>query len=675
MREFGAVALKDLHLQHRLYPASGIGRVEAGFATLDLSDRRLLTGLAAALAAHEVVPSVVPHPAMTEVEHLVTLVGRAVHFDAAAIAELRVRVRSESSWFSRLAMLTAAAIGACRLGQAGAAALDLASAAPAWRGYRRWLKSIGEPPTHELLRTYEDACTRALAALEPPRKPGACAVETIVRVARDLRPARRAKTDRTIAALDALVTIGGSTVERRFAQRVVREIAAMLGGRVLFHRRGRAWLRLRPQAEHTLSGWTVLKLATMRQIRSFRVRPCPEFWRPDQRRPRALLVFPIGGGVACIARDRRFRRRERDAVRAVLRFLAARIAAVATEAAATPSSPPTPLPAVPSTPHAEGVRDGLVGRSPAWREVLRQVGRVAETTATVLLVGETGTGKELVARAIHAASGRSTREFVAINCGALSPTLLESELFGHVRGAFTGADRTKEGLFVRAHRGTLFLDEVADMPPDMQVALLRVLEEREVRPVGGTRPVRVDVRLVAASGRDLVDEVELGRFRRDLYHRLDVVRIDLPALRDRRDDLPLLALHVVGRLPEHPTLHPDAMSVLLDHDWPGNVRELENVLRASSVLTDGAEITPEVLRGVMAQHRRIREAAAGLDPAPRGTTLVHALGTECLSASELAARLGVSVRTVNRALVDLVARGAVQALGEARARRYTALAP
>ncbi len=229
-------------------------------------------------------------------------------------------------------------------------------------------------------------------------------------------------------------------------------------------------------------------------------------------------------------------------------------------ASSTPGSPPSrpkrppartarcrPLPAVPATAQAEGVRDGLVGRTTVWREVLRQVGRVAETTATVLLVGETGTGKERVARTLHAASGRSAQEFVALNCGSLSSALLASELFGHVRGAFTGADRTHEGLFVRAHRGTLFLDEVADMPADMQVSLLRVLEDRKVRPVGGAHAVPVDVRLVAASGRDLLDEVAIGRFRADLYHRLDVVRIDLPPLRDRRDDIPLLVDHFLVR--------------------------------------------------------------------------------------------------------------------------------
>ena len=200
--------------------------------------------------------------------------------------------------------------------------------------------------------------------------------------------------------------------------------------------------------------------------------------------------------------------------------------------------------------------------------------------------------------------------------------------------------------------------------------MLRVLEDREVRPVGGTRAVPVDVRLVAASGRDLLDEVAIGRFRADLYHRLDVVRIDLPPLRDRRDDIPLLAAHLVRRFREPSQLHPDAIPVLLEHSWPGNVRELENVLRASAVLSDGAEITPETLRAVIAQHLRIRAAAAGRATEPRDESVLAALGSEWASAPELSLRLGVSARTVNRLLAPLVARGLVQAIGEARARRY-----
>jgi transcriptional regulator with AAA-type ATPase domain len=587
------------------------------------------------------------------------------------LRELNRQRAHETSWFRRLILGVSCCTMELRVGHTTSAASALAELAPAWRGYRRWLRSVDQPTNHELLVEYERLCAKTLAAMDPPKAPGKCAVGTLVRVARELRPRRRARPDRTIAALDALVTVGRSTVERRFAQRVVREIAAMLGARVLFVRRGKRWLQRRPQSQHTLSGWTVLRLARERRIRTFRVRPRPEFWRPDQHRPGALLVFPIGDGTACVGRQRRFKRRERDAVRAVLRFLDARLAALAAELATTTAvALPPPLPAVAATRQAEGVRDGLVGRSPVWKEVLRQVGLVAETTATVLLVGETGTGKERIARALHAASRRSSREFVAVNCGALSSSLLASELFGHVRGAFTGADRTKEGLLVRAHRGTLFLDEVADMPPEMQVSLLRVLEEREVRPVGGVNAIPVDVRLVAAAGRDLTEEVAVGRFRQDLYHRLDVVRIDLPPLRARRDDIPLLAAHLASRLPEPASIHPDSIAVLLEHSWPGNVRELENVLRACAVLADGVEITPEIVRGVMAQHLRIREAAAGRSLDPRSERVLRTLGSEWLSAPELASRMGVSVRTVNRDVGLLLERGFVDASGEARSRRY-----
>lgn len=541
----------------------------------------------------------------------------------------------------------------------------LAELFPAWRGYRRWLRSIGQPLDPELLRQYERECARALASLDPPRKPGKSAVETLVRVANEFRPSRRTRTDRAIAALDAIVTIGHSAVGHGLAERTVRVIASMLRSRVLFLRHGARWIRLRRQTEHTLSGWTLRRLAKVRKLRAFRVRARPEFWRPEQRRPGALLVFPLAGGLACIARRRAFRRRDLDAARVALRFLDARLAA----ASASPTVPSPRLPAVPATAQAEGVRAGLVGASAVWRHVLDQVHRAAPTAATVLLVGATGTGKEQVARTIHAMSPRSTREFVAVNCAALPPTLLMSELFGHVRGAFTGADRTKEGLFVKAHRGTLFLDELADMPTEMQGALLRVLEERRVRPVGAVHPIPVDVRLVAAAGHDLRDDIALGRFREDLYHRLDVVRIDLPSLRQRREDIPSLAAHLVGRLREGSTLHPDAIPVLLEHPWPGNVRELENVLRAAAVLADGAEITPETVRVVIAQHLRIR---SGADAAPphRDDAILAALRDGWSSATELASRVGCSSRTVNRVLAPLVERGLVVAVGAARARRY-----
>jgi DNA-binding NtrC family response regulator len=262
---------------------------------------------------------------------------------------------------------------------------------------------------------------------------------------------------------------------------------------------------------------------------------------------------------------------------------------------------------------------------------------------------------------------------VTVNCGALTSTLLGSELFGHVRGAFTGADRARDGLFVQAHRGTLFLDEVADMPLEMQIALLRVLEDRSVRPLGAAESRAVDVRVVAACSRDLDAEVAAGRFREDLFHRICVVRIDLPPLRARRDDIPLLAAHLAARTPEKAVLHPDAVTALLAHDWPGNVRELDNVIRACAVFAEDGEIGPQIIEAVVAQRRAARRPATVVPPPPAGPrldALVHAATGRWRSAGELASRVGVSTRTVNRDLASLVDAGRIRATGEARARRY-----
>jgi transcriptional regulator of acetoin/glycerol metabolism len=467
-----------------------------------------------------------------------------------------------------------------------------------------------------------------------------------------------------MSALDALITIGGSIADVRFDLRVAREIGGMLGARLLFLHRPKRWVRLRPQSEHTLSTWSILRLSRTKRLRAVRIRPRPEFWRPEQRRPGGVLAFPLGAGVACLARRRPFDRREVAAARTVLRFLEARLARERGLPADALPAMPRRVPRLPS-------EEGLVGRSPAWREVLRQVAIVADSSCSVLLTGETGTGKEKIARALHAASLRSRFAFVPVNCGAIPSTLLASELFGHIRGAFTGADRNREGLFVRANRGTLFLDEAADMPAEMQVALLRALEDREIRPVGSARTIPVDVRVVSASARDLASEVAAGRFREDLYHRLNVVRIALPPLRARRDDVAPLTQHLLARTPEAATLHPDALALLLAHDWPGNVRELDNVLRAAAVLSEGAEITPALLRGVMDQRRLFRRAApAEPDLSPRLAALLRELARGWRSAPELALVVGVSGRTVNRDLDDLASRGLLDVVGEGRARRY-----
>ena len=239
----------------------------------------------------------------------------------------------------------------------------------------------------------------------------------------------------------------------------------------------------------------------------------------------------------------------------------------------------------------------LVGRSPQMVRVAEMISRVAPTDTTILIEGESGTGKELVARAIHAESPRADRPFVAINCGALPETLLESEMFGHVRGAFTGATATKKGLFEEADRGTLFLDEIGDTSTAIQIKLLRVLQEREIRRVGSNAPIKIDVRVLAASHRSLEALVKEGRFREDLLYRLNVVTIPVPSLRERREDIPLLAAHflegVVKRLGKPvPTLSQEAMTLLLEYPWPGNVRQLENAIERAVLLATRETIFP-----------------------------------------------------------------------------------
>ncbi|HEU5055425.1 MAG TPA: sigma-54 dependent transcriptional regulator [Kofleriaceae bacterium] len=234
----------------------------------------------------------------------------------------------------------------------------------------------------------------------------------------------------------------------------------------------------------------------------------------------------------------------------------------------------------------------LVARSQAMREVLARVELVARHATTVLLTGESGSGKEVVAREIHRRSRRAHRPFLHINCGAIAAGLVESELFGHERGAFTGADRQHRGVFERAHGGTLLLDEVGELPPEAQVKLLRVVQERTVQRVGGHEVVPVDVRLIAATNRSLADQVRAGRFREDLYYRLDVFAIALPPLRERRADLAPLVAQLVGQLADRlhmaaPPISRATLRRLAAHDWPGNVRELANVLEAALILGRG----------------------------------------------------------------------------------------
>jgi DNA-binding NtrC family response regulator len=239
----------------------------------------------------------------------------------------------------------------------------------------------------------------------------------------------------------------------------------------------------------------------------------------------------------------------------------------------------------------------IIGKSEEMEKVFKMVDKVADTDSTILVYGESGTGKELIARAIHYRSQRSNGPFVSINCGALPESLLESELFGHTKGSFTGAIKDKEGLFKVAQGGTFFLDEVGETSPTIQVKLLRVLQEREVIPVGGTNPIKVDVRLIAATNADLEKAIKQDKFRADLYYRLNVIPVHLPPLRRRKDDIPLLVNYFLNKLNEslpsekQKGVSKEAMEVLVGYDWPGNVRELENVVERAVILEESRNIT------------------------------------------------------------------------------------
>ena len=243
---------------------------------------------------------------------------------------------------------------------------------------------------------------------------------------------------------------------------------------------------------------------------------------------------------------------------------------------------------------------GIIGRSPRMKQVFDLIIQAAPSRSTILVTGESGTGKELVARALHSNSSRSDRAFVTVNSGNLPSDLLESTLFGHVKGAFTGAINPKRGLFDIADKGSIFFDEIGNIPPETQAKLLRVMQEREFMRLGGTDNVKVDVRIIAATNCDLREMVEEGRFREDLYYRLHVINIFLPPLRERKDDVPLLAQHFLEKYREENNkrdieLGADALDLLMDYDWPGNVRELENVMERAVVLSSGSRIGAELI--------------------------------------------------------------------------------
>ncbi|HSP15684.1 MAG TPA: sigma-54 dependent transcriptional regulator [Thermoanaerobaculia bacterium] len=291
--------------------------------------------------------------------------------------------------------------------------------------------------------------------------------------------------------------------------------------------------------------------------------------------------------------------------------------------------------------------DAIVATTRAMNEVIETADRVAPRDVPVLIEGESGTGKELLARRIHVRSARAQQAFVAVNCAAMPETLAESELFGHERGAFTGADRAREGRFEEAHRGTLFLDEIGELPPAIQAKLLRALEERVIRRLGASRDMPVDVRVVAATNRDLGDAVEHGAFRRDLFFRLAVVSLRIPPLGERIDDIEPLARHLAAhlsrrhRLPE-PVIERDAVDRLVQREWPGNVRELRNVLERAIVMRGGAPIRAVDLDPQSDSPTLLHRAEAASDK----ETIMDALRRSSGNREDAARLLGVSVRTL-----------------------------
>lgn len=289
--------------------------------------------------------------------------------------------------------------------------------------------------------------------------------------------------------------------------------------------------------------------------------------------------------------------------------------------------------------------EGMIGSSEIMHDLFKMVKKVAETSATVLIVGETGTGKELIARALHYSSDRAGNPFLAVNCGAIPESLLESELFGHVKGAFTGATTDNKGLFRSAGEGTLFLDEIGELASHLQVKLLRALQEREVVPVGSNTSFTVDARIVAASNKNLESEIANGNFREDLFYRLNVIQLNVPPLRDRREDIPLLARHFsAGKL-----ITSDAMTRLLSYDWPGNVRELENCIERAKILCSGT-ITVDDLPAKLLTNSEPRTASSqSLDEVERyhiETVLKQVDGNKVAAA----AVLGIDLSTLYRKL-------------------------
>jgi two-component system response regulator HydG len=306
----------------------------------------------------------------------------------------------------------------------------------------------------------------------------------------------------------------------------------------------------------------------------------------------------------------------------------------------------------------------IIGQSSAMRKVMEVVRTVAPSEATVLITGESGTGKELIAKAIHTNSSRAKGPYIAFNCAAITDSLIESELFGHEKGAFTGADKRREGRFMLADKGTLFLDEIGEMPLLMQAKLLRVIQEREIQRVGGEQSLRVDVRLVAATNRDLIKEVAEGRFREDLYYRLNVVALSLPSLRERPEDVPLLARHFLEGFAAKNKKRvkgftPGAMDKLIRYTWPGNVRELENVVERSVIMLSGEFVSEKELPPALAPNDAASCFTPGAIAVPPNPTLddiekaaiYEALRLHDGNKTEAAKQLGITRKTLHLRLV------------------------
>jgi two-component system response regulator PilR (NtrC family) len=303
-----------------------------------------------------------------------------------------------------------------------------------------------------------------------------------------------------------------------------------------------------------------------------------------------------------------------------------------------------------------GPDKNLLGGAAPMLAVRAQVAKAGPAASNVLITGESGTGKELVARAVHAASPRCEKSFVPINCGAIPEPLLESQLFGHVKGAFTSAVQGSPGLFVASDHGTIFLDEIGEMPLHLQVKLLRVIEEKEVWPVGSTKPVRIDVRIIASTNRDLAKEVEAGGFRRDLFYRLNVIHIALPPLREHPEDIPLLVDHFMREFDQQLTrrvrgIDRDALHVLMGHPWKGNVRELEHVIESAMILSEGEVLTlGDLPQGFIGESVSRDESLRGLNRQSEHQHIMAVLARTQFDKREAARILGISLASLYRKL-------------------------